>query len=150
MPADASLLRLTVNARHTDEEIDRDRGGRSAGSPPTAAGSRSDLRRRERRRERHRRLLARVRRDRSVRTCSSCPAAAGLVGLAAAPPLAFPAFALAFSAFFVSYGLGQALTDVFQMDTDALSSPYRPLVRGEIGRGSVLAVERRRPPRSAA
>lgn len=67
-------------------------------------------------------------------------AAAGLVGLAAAPPLPPPAFALAFGAFFVSYGLGQALTDVFQTDTDALSSPYRPLVRGEIRRGAVLAV----------
>ena len=66
--------------------------------------------------------------------------AAGLVGLAAAPPLPLPAFALAFGAFFVSYGLGQALTDVFQTDTDSISSPYRPLVRGEIRRGAVLLV----------
>jgi len=66
--------------------------------------------------------------------------AAGLTGLAAAPPMAAPAFALAFAAFFVSYGLGQALTDVFQTDTDALSSPYRPLVRGEISRPAVFAV----------
>jgi 4-hydroxybenzoate polyprenyltransferase len=65
--------------------------------------------------------------------------AAGLVGLAAAgvPPAAF---ASAFAAFFFSYGLGQALTDVFQRDTDALSSPYRPLVRGEIAPGAVAAV----------
>jgi 4-hydroxybenzoate polyprenyltransferase len=65
--------------------------------------------------------------------------AAGLVGLAMTdlPPLAFGA---AFLAFFLSYGLGQALTDVFQRDTDALSSPYRPLVRGEIAPGPVLAV----------
>ncbi|MBN1446981.1 MAG: UbiA family prenyltransferase, partial [Bacteroidetes bacterium] len=31
---------------------------------------------------------------------------------------------------FLSYGFGQALTDCFQTDTDALSSPYRPLVKG--------------------
>lgn len=66
--------------------------------------------------------------------------AAGLVGLAAAPPLPLPGFTLALGAFFVSYGLGQALTDVFQTDTDSLSSPYRPLVRGEISRGAVLLV----------
>lgn len=65
---------------------------------------------------------------------------AGLVGLAAAPPLSLPAFTVAFGAFFVSYGLGQALTDVFQTDTDSISSPYRPLVRGEISRGDVLLV----------
>jgi 4-hydroxybenzoate polyprenyltransferase len=65
---------------------------------------------------------------------------AGLLGLAAAPPLPLPASALALGAFFVSYGLGQALTDVFQTDTDSISSPYRPLVRGEISRGAVLLV----------
>ena len=66
--------------------------------------------------------------------------AAGLVGLAAAPEMQASAFLLALTAFFFSYGLGQALTDVFQTDTDALSSPYRPLVRGEISRPSVLVV----------
>jgi 4-hydroxybenzoate polyprenyltransferase len=66
--------------------------------------------------------------------------AAGLVGLAGAPPLPLPACTLALFVFFVSYGLGQALTDVFQTDTDSLSSPYRPLVRGEISRGAVLLV----------
>ena len=65
---------------------------------------------------------------------------AGLVGLAVGPPLPREEFMLAFAAFFLSYGLGQALTDVFQTDTDALSSPYRPLVRGEIRRTAVLAV----------
>ncbi len=64
--------------------------------------------------------------------------AAGLVGLAAARPLPPAAFVSALVAFFLSYGLGQALTDVFQTDTDALSAPYRPLVRGEIGRRAVL------------
>jgi 4-hydroxybenzoate polyprenyltransferase len=65
---------------------------------------------------------------------------AGLLGLALAPPVPITAFAAAFLALFVSYGLGQALTDVYQMDTDALSSPYRPLVRGEIGREQVFLV----------
>ncbi len=43
-------------------------------------------------------------------------------------------------AFFLAYGVGQALTDCFQTDTDALSSPYRPLVRGEVARRDVLLV----------
>ena len=66
--------------------------------------------------------------------------AAGLVGLAIAPPERLAAGALAFAALFLSYGLGQALTDVFQTDTDARSAPYRPLVRGLVGRRDVLAV----------
>ena len=65
--------------------------------------------------------------------------AAGLVGLALTRLDAAP-LAAAFAAFFFSYGLGQALTDVFQRDTDALSAPYRPLVRGELAPGPVLAV----------
>ena len=56
----------------------------------------------------------------------------GITGLALAPPLPFAATALLCVAFFLSYGFGQALTDCFQLDTDALSSPYRPLVRGTI------------------
>jgi 4-hydroxybenzoate polyprenyltransferase len=40
--------------------------------------------------------------------------------------------------FFLAYGFGQALTDCFQMDTDALSAPYRPLVRGSVRRSDVL------------
>ena len=66
--------------------------------------------------------------------------ASGLVGLALAGEVPAAVLAPAFLAFFLSYGLGQALTDVFQTDTDALSSPYRPLVRGEIAGGPVLAV----------
>jgi 4-hydroxybenzoate polyprenyltransferase len=61
---------------------------------------------------------------------------AGLCGLALTQPGRFwPLYALAF---FFSYGLGQAITDTFQTDTDALSSPYRPLVRGEVTRSQVL------------
>lgn len=34
---------------------------------------------------------------------------------------------LVFAFFFLGYGLGQALTDCFQTDTDKISAPYRPL-----------------------
>ncbi|MGO9039623.1 MAG: UbiA family prenyltransferase [Steroidobacteraceae bacterium] len=44
----------------------------------------------------------------------------------------------AFVVLFLSYGLGQALTDVFQTDTDALSAPERPLVQGAIDKRTVL------------
>ena len=66
--------------------------------------------------------------------------AAGLVGLSfirSADPIRT---LFAFIPLFLSYGLGQALTDCFQMDTDAISSPYRPLVRGIISKSQVLAV----------
>jgi 4-hydroxybenzoate polyprenyltransferase len=63
--------------------------------------------------------------------------AAGLVGLALAHPSTARVLP-AFVALFASYGLGQALTDVFQTDTDALSAPERPLVRGTIDRRTVL------------
>ena len=66
--------------------------------------------------------------------------AAGLVGLALAHDVGRSAFAGAFAALFLTYGLGQALTDVFQTDTDALSSPYRPLTQGRVTRAQVLAV----------
>ena len=41
---------------------------------------------------------------------------------------------------FFSYGFGQALTDCFQVDTDSISSPYRPLTQGRLSRNLVLAV----------
>ena len=66
--------------------------------------------------------------------------AAGLVGLSFIRS-ADPVYTLiAFIPLFLSYGLGQALTDCFQTDTDAISSPYRPLVRGIISKSQVLAV----------
>ena len=65
---------------------------------------------------------------------------AGLAGLASGTALTWSRALLALSVFFFSYGFGQALTDCFQLDTDTLSSPYRPLVRGAIGRKQVLAV----------
>jgi 4-hydroxybenzoate polyprenyltransferase len=64
--------------------------------------------------------------------------AAGLVGLSFVhdplPRRIIPGFV----ALFLSYGFGQALTDCFQTDTDALSAPYRPLVSGAITRRQVL------------
>jgi 4-hydroxybenzoate polyprenyltransferase len=66
--------------------------------------------------------------------------AAGLVGLALAPAITARALGAAFAALFLTYGLGQALTDVFQTDTDALSAPYRPLTQGAIRKGDVLVV----------
>lgn len=63
-----------------------------------------------------------------------------MVGLAFIEDPEIPRVVLGFIPLFFSYGLGQALTDCFQMDTDAISSPYRPLVRGVISRTQVLAV----------
>jgi len=58
--------------------------------------------------------------------------AAGLAGIAAAPLYPFPPnlLLLGFLPLFLSYGFGQALTDCFQVDTDRLSAPYRPLSQG--------------------
>ena len=64
----------------------------------------------------------------------------GIVGLSFAPPLSFATTTVLFVVFFLSYGFGQALTDCFQIDTDSLSSPYRPLTQGVISKNSVLTV----------
>jgi 4-hydroxybenzoate polyprenyltransferase len=66
--------------------------------------------------------------------------AAGLIGLALAPGLGWGGMFAGFLAFFFAYGLGQALTDTFQIDTDSISSPYRPLTRGVISRAHVLTI----------
>jgi 4-hydroxybenzoate polyprenyltransferase len=65
--------------------------------------------------------------------------AAGLVGLSFLDSPKPARILLAFFPLLFSYGLGQALTDCFQTDTDALSSPYRPLVQGVITRKQVLS-----------
>lgn len=59
---------------------------------------------------------------------------AGLTGMAAGFHNNFNllVFILAFIPFFLGYGFGQSLTDCFQVDTDSISAPYRPLVKGEI------------------
>jgi 4-hydroxybenzoate polyprenyltransferase len=64
----------------------------------------------------------------------------GLVGLAIPDNIGWYKFTAAFLAFFFSYGLGQALTDVTQIDTDSISSPYRPLTQGLITGRQVLGV----------
>jgi len=64
--------------------------------------------------------------------------AAGLVGLSFAPGLSGGRALAAFFPLFLSYGFGQALTDCFQTDTDALSAPYRPLVRGIVTKRQVM------------
>lgn len=65
---------------------------------------------------------------------------AGMTGFAAGSRMGTCATLAVFLVFFLSYGFGQALTDCFQMDTDAISSPYRPLVQGKITRRNVLFV----------
>jgi 4-hydroxybenzoate polyprenyltransferase len=47
---------------------------------------------------------------------------------------------LIFIAGFLSYGFGQALTDCFQIDTDSLSSPYRPLTQGIVNKNYFLVI----------
>lgn len=64
----------------------------------------------------------------------------GILGLALAPAIGLGSTLLLAAVFFLSYGFGQALTDCFQTDTDALSSPYRPLVQGRIAKRDVLLV----------
>lgn len=64
----------------------------------------------------------------------------GMAGLALSGETDAPGLLLYSIVFFLSYGFGQALTDCFQTDTDSISSPYRPLVRGRIARRDVLIV----------
>jgi 4-hydroxybenzoate polyprenyltransferase len=45
-----------------------------------------------------------------------------------------------FTASFLAYGFGQALTDCFQMDTDSISAPYRPLTQGLLSKSQTLIV----------
>lgn len=64
----------------------------------------------------------------------------GIVGLSYAPSLTTLSTSILFLVFFLSYGFGQALTDCFQIDTDSISSPYRPLTQGIIRKKDVLIV----------
>lgn len=66
--------------------------------------------------------------------------AAGVVGLSFTCDMSAARLALAFAALFLSYGFGQALTDCFQTDTDSLSAPYRPLVRGQVTKSQVVVL----------
>lgn len=65
---------------------------------------------------------------------------AALVGLSFLPGPGAGRVVLAFVPLFLSYGLGQALTDCFQTDTDSISAPYRPLVTGAVSKRQVLTV----------
>ena len=67
-------------------------------------------------------------------------AVAGMAGFADGPQTEIGVTALVFIVFFLSYGFSQGVTDSFQMDTDAISSPYRPLIQGIINRAQVLPV----------
>jgi 4-hydroxybenzoate polyprenyltransferase len=64
----------------------------------------------------------------------------GAAGLSFARTMNPAAAAAILLASFLSYGFGQALTDCFQIDTDSISSPYRPLTQGKISPTVVLAV----------
>lgn len=66
--------------------------------------------------------------------------ATGLVGIALTSSLATASALVVGCVFFVAYGLGQALTDVTQLDTDAISAPYRPMVQGLVRPRDVLLV----------
>lgn len=65
---------------------------------------------------------------------------AGMTGVVVATSPGDQPAGIALIPFFLAYGFGQALTDCYQTDTDALSAPYRPLSRGEISVGDVRLV----------
>ena len=64
----------------------------------------------------------------------------GICGMSFIVDLEISKIILIFFASFLSYGFGQALTDVFQTDTDSISSPYRPLTKGLISKTQVLSI----------
>ena len=64
----------------------------------------------------------------------------GIAGFSFGPALFSFNYLLLFSAAFLSYGFGQALTDCFQIDTDSLSSPYRPLTKGLVSKNIFLII----------
>ena len=64
----------------------------------------------------------------------------GIVGMSFSNEINLTKAFLIFFASFLSYGFGQALTDCFQIDTDSLSSPYRPLTKGIVNRNHFLII----------
>jgi len=66
--------------------------------------------------------------------------AAGMVGFVDGVERGISVSIGVFFVFFFAYGFGQALTDCFQIDTDSISSPYRPMVQGIISQRQVLPV----------
>lgn len=67
---------------------------------------------------------------------------AGAAGMAMGAPSGMPVWKelVTFLPFFLGYGFGQALTDTWQTDTDAISAPYRPLSAGRISIRDVRVV----------
>ena len=68
---------------------------------------------------------------------SGITGAAGMALSSTTAPL--PLIAIYVASFF-AYGFGQALTDCFQTDTDAISAPYRPLASGKVSRNTILSL----------
>jgi 4-hydroxybenzoate polyprenyltransferase len=64
----------------------------------------------------------------------------GIVGMSFTADIDAVKTSLIFLASFLSYGFGQALTDCFQIDTDSISSPYRPLTQGIVNRNYFLII----------
>jgi geranylgeranylglycerol-phosphate geranylgeranyltransferase len=64
----------------------------------------------------------------------------GIIGMSFAAEMDLVKAMLIFLASFLSYGFGQALTDCFQIDTDSISSPYRPLTQGIVNRNHFLII----------
>ncbi len=64
----------------------------------------------------------------------------GVVGMSATKTISPAPLIITFVASFFAYGFGQALTDCFQTDTDAISAPYRPLAAGLVSRNSILVM----------
>lgn len=64
----------------------------------------------------------------------------GIVGMSFSTEIELTKALLIFVGSFLSYGFGQALTDCFQIDTDSLSSPYRPLTQGIVNRNHFLII----------
>ena len=62
----------------------------------------------------------------------------GILGMSFISELSVIKIILLFTAAFFSYGFGQALTDCFQIDTDTISSPYRPLTQGIVSKNQFL------------
>jgi geranylgeranylglycerol-phosphate geranylgeranyltransferase len=64
----------------------------------------------------------------------------GIAGMSFSAEMDIVKAMLIFFASFLSYGFGQALTDCFQIDTDSISSPYRPLTQGIVNRNYFLVI----------
>ncbi|MBF0543201.1 MAG: UbiA family prenyltransferase [Candidatus Riflebacteria bacterium] len=64
----------------------------------------------------------------------------GLIGLSINPIEGWFRLFIAFVAFFLLFGFGQALIDVFQIARDSLVSPNKPLCREAISKTQVFAV----------